>query len=275
MSKTDISVDFDEILKDPVFTPALKDQITDVQDFQLLTEDFIMNVVKGVHPHAILQGPPGLGKSYVVSQALKKANKVEGDDYIVIKGHITPLQLYATLYMFRRKGQVVVLDDCDDVLCKETGLEVLKAACDTDYRKVTWVSSATPVVNGTQINDFVFNGTIIVCSNISVVTGRGGRRDRSAQAFLSRLTYWDLRLGKRERMYAQIFNLVVNADYLSRNASTKLDLVQKRDLLKFILVNLDDIVSFDLRMPQKIAAEMNVNPKNWRKTAKHLVTHGV
>lgn len=275
MTKTDISVDFDEILKDPVFTPALKDQIQSVQEFQTLTEEFVMNVVNGVHPHAILQGPPGLGKSYVVSQALKRANKVEGDDYVVIKGHITPLQLYATLYMYRRPGQVVVLDDCDDILTKETGLEVLKAACDVDYRKVTWVSSAVPVINGTAIKDFTFNGTIIVCSNIAMANGRGGRIDRSAAAFLSRLTYWDLRLGKRERMFAQIFNLVVNADYLSRNKLTKLDCNQKRDMLKFILQNLDEIVSFDLRMPQKIAAEMNINPKNWRKTARHLITHGV
>lgn len=274
MSKTEQSVDFTEILSDPVFTPALKDQIVSVQQFQAITEDFVRNVVNGVHANAILQGPPGLGKSYVVTQALKNADKIEGEDYIVIKGHVTPLQLYATLYMFRRKGQVVVLDDCDDIFTKETGLEVLKAATDQDYRKVTWMSSATPVVNGTPIKDFVFNGAIIVCSNISVTTGRGGRRDRSAAAFLSRLTYWDMKLSQRERMYAQIFNLVVEADYLSRSPKTKLDIVQKRELMKFILVNLDDIVQFDLRMPQKIAAEMNANPKNWKRTAQHLVTHG-
>ena len=274
MSKTEQSVDFTEILSDPVFTPALKDQIASVQQFQAVTEDFVRSVVSGVHANAILQGPPGLGKSYVVTQALKNADKIEGEDYIVIKGHITPLQLYATLYMYRRKGQVVVLDDCDDIFTKETGLEVLKAATDQDYRKVTWMSSATPVVNGTPVKDFVFNGAIIVCSNISVTTGRGGRRDRSAAAFMSRLTYWDMKLSQRERMYAQIFNLVVEADYLSRNPKTKLDIVQKRELMKFILINLDDIVQFDLRMPQKIAAEMNANPKNWKRTAQHLVTHG-
>jgi hypothetical protein len=274
MSKTEQSVDFTEILSDPVFTPALKDQIASVQQFQAVTEEFVRSVVSGVHANAILQGPPGLGKSYVVTQALKNADKIEGEDYIVIKGHVTPLQLYATLYMFRRKGQVVVLDDCDDIFTKETGLEVLKAATDQDYRKVTWMSSATPVVNGTPVKEFVFNGAIIVCSNISVTTGRGGRRDRSAAAFMSRLTYWDMKLSQRERMYAQIFNLVVEADYLSRSPKTKLDIVQKRELMKFILINLDDIVQFDLRMPQKIAAEMNANPKNWKRTAQHLVTHG-
>ena len=274
MSKTEQSVDFTEILSDPVFTPALKDQIASVQQFQAVTEEFVRSVVSGVHANAILQGPPGLGKSYVVTQALKNADKIEGEDYIVIKGHVTPLQLYATLYMYRRKGQVVVLDDCDDIFTKETGLEVLKAATDQDYRKVTWMSSATPVVNGTPVKEFVFNGAIIVCSNISVTTGRGGRRDRSAAAFMSRLTYWDMKLSQRERMYAQIFNLVVEADYLSRSPKTKLDIAQKRELMKFILINLDDIVQFDLRMPQKIAAEMNANPKNWKRTAQHLVTHG-
>lgn len=268
------SVEYNEILNDPVFTPALKEQIKSVQDFQVLTEDFVNNVVKGIHSNAILQGPPGLGKSYVVTQALKKSGKVEGDDYIIIKGHITPMQLYATLYMYRRKGQMVILDDCDDVMTKETGLEVLKAACDLDYRRVTWSSGSVPVINGTAIKDFIFNGAIIICSNLSVTSGRGGRRDRSAAAFLSRLTFWDLRLGKRERMYAQIFNLVVNADYLSRDPTTKINAEQKRELLKFVLENLDEIQCFDLRMPQKIAAEMNVNPQAWRNTALHLITHG-
>jgi hypothetical protein len=27
-------------------------------------------------------------------------------------------------------------------------------------------------------------------------------------------------------------------------------------------------------MPQKIAAEMNATPKNWKRVAKHLITHG-
>jgi hypothetical protein len=274
MSNTEQSVDFTEILSDPIFTPALKDQIASVQQFQTVTEDFVQRVVSGIHANAILQGPPGLGKSYVVTQALKKAGKIQGTDYKVIKGHVAPRDLFGTLYLHRRKGQVVVLDDCDDIFTTETGLEVLKAATDLDSRKVTWLSKAAPVINGTVVKEFEFNGSIIICSNISVTTGTGGRRDRSASALLSRLTYWDMKLSQRERMYAQIFNLVVEADYLSRNVATKLDLLQKRELLKFILENLDDIVQFDLRMPQKIAAEMVANPNNWQSVAKHLVTHG-
>ena len=200
MSNTEQNVDFAEILSDPVFTPALKDQIASVQQFQAVTEDFVQRVVSGVHANAILQGPPGLGKSYVVTQSLKKAGKIAVKDYIVIKGHVTPQNLYSTLYMYRRKGQIVVLDDCDDIFTKEAGLEVLKAATDQDSREVTWMSSRTPVINGVPVDKFVFNGSLIVCSNISITTGTGGRRDRSGAAFLSRLTYWDMKLSQRERM---------------------------------------------------------------------------
>ena len=264
---------YDTIMRDPIFTPSLKDQITSVQKFQTQTEKFVDKVLRGTHRNALLQGPPGLGKSYAVTQALRRAGKTEGRDYFLVKGHITPTQLFVVLYQFRRKGQIVILDDCDDIFTKDTGLEVLKAASDQDYRRVTW-HGMTISVNGQAINDFVFNGSIIVCTNMSMTTGRGGRRDRAAAAFLSRLTVWDLRLDTRERMFAQIFNMVVNECYLDANPLTALTDDQKRDMLVFILQNINDIPCMDLRMPQKIAAEIVSDPADWHDTALHLITHG-
>lgn len=266
---------FAEILQDKMFTPQLKEQIASVQRFQTKTEQFVDSVMRGVHCNAVLQGPPGLGKSYAVTQALKRAGKVEGKDFFVVKGHITPMQLYLTLHHFRRPGQVVVLDDCDDVLTKDTGLEVLKAACDQDYRRVVWSSGSVPVVNGHALTEFQFNGQVIVCTNMQMTTGRGGRRDRAAAAFLSRLTVWNLQLASRERMFAQLFNMVVYSGYLDNNPKTTLTTEQKRDMLKFILENLDDVASLDLRMPQQIASEIVSNPDDWQSTALHIVTRGV
>lgn len=269
-----ITEDFSTILADPVFTPALKEQIKSVKEFQTKTEQFVDEVIKGTHPHAVLQGPPGLGKSYAVTQSLKRAGKKEGVDYMVVKGHVTPMSLFLTLYMFRRPGQVVVLDDCDDVLIKDAGLEVLKAVCDHECRIVKWISNNVPVINGTPLTEYVFNGTLIVCTNMAMTTGRGGRRDRAAGAFLSRLTNWPLKLESRERMFAQIFNMVVDVDYLSREVRTTLTLEQKRDMLAFILYHLDEIPSLDLRLPQKVAACIVADPADWRNTAKHIITHG-
>lgn len=272
---TQANSNFDEILNDPVFTPALQEQIHNVQSFQTETEAFVDSVINGTYQHAVLQGPPGLGKSYAVTQALKRAGKQEGVDYFVVKGHITPMQLYLTLHHFRRKGQIVILDDCDDIFIKDTGLEVLKAACDLDYRRVVWSSNSIPVINGQAVNEFTFNGQIIVCTNMAMTTGRGGRRDRAAGAFLSRMVVWNLQLDSRERGFAQIFNMVVNSGYLDRDPRTRLTLGQTRDMLKFILENLDVIVSLDLRMPQQIAACIVAHPKRWKAQAQHIITHGV
>jgi len=275
MSVLNSTIDhYSEIIADPIFTPALVDQIAKVQEFQIRTEQFVADVIAGVHRDAVLQGPPGLGKSYAVTEALRKSGKVEGEDYVVVKGHINATQLYVLLNHFRRKGQIVVLDDCDDIMVNDRGLEVLKAVTDTDSRRVVWMGGGVPAVNGQRLAEFVFNGSIIVCTNMSMTTGTGGRRDRAAGAFLSRLNVWDLRLATRERMYAQIFNMVVNADYLSRDSATTLTVEQKRDLLAFVLANIDDIPCLDLRMPQKIAREMVAHPTDWQANARHIVTHG-
>lgn len=262
---------YNEILKDPIFTPDLKEQIVAVQKHEQLTKKFVNKVIRGVHKSAVLQGPPGLGKSYAITRALKTAGMKDGVDYFVAKGHITPLQFFQVLYMFRRKNQVIVLDDCDSLFTDPTGLEMLKAACDSDSKRVTWSSARVPVYNGKPINDFIFNGTIIVATNMSIRTGRGSSRDRAAAAVMSRLTYWPLEWDTRERQYAQIFNMVVNAGYLDSDPNTKLSDDQKVELLTFILSNLDDISSLDLRLPQKLAAEIVEDPNNWTDTAELLI----
>lgn len=261
MSK-DISM-YDEIVSDPIFTPALLEQISTVEAFQLQTEKFVDKVIRGTHKNAILQGPPGLGKSYVVQQALKKAKLNEGVDYKIVKGHLTPLQLFTLLYLYRRAGQILVLDDCDDIFNHDSGLSFIKAATDPDNRRINYESQRRPLINGTVVTDFVYNGCLIICSNVTMTTGRAGRRTEHMSAIHSRTTNWPMGWDSRERKFAQVFNMVVNHDYLNRDARTRLDSDQKRELLKFILENLDDINTLDLRLPQKIAAEINADPTDW------------
>ena len=46
-----------------------------------LTQGFVKSVINGVHKNAILQGPPGLGKSYVVAEVLRAAGITLGVHY--------------------------------------------------------------------------------------------------------------------------------------------------------------------------------------------------
>ena len=255
---------YSEIIADPIFTPALVEQIADVQAYQTRTEKFVAKVLRGTHKNAILQGPPGLGKSFVVAQALIAQGLTEGEDYKIVKGHITPLQLFTLLYLYRRKGQVLVLDDCDDVFQNEMCLSFVKAATDPDNRRVSYESSRQPIIAGSVVTDFVYNGTLIICSNITMNTGRQGRRAQHMAAIYSRTTNWPMGWHTRERKFAQVFNMVVHHDYLARDTRTALTADLKLDLLKFLLQNLDEINTLDLRLPQKIAAEINADPADWQ-----------
>jgi hypothetical protein len=258
---------YDKMLADPIFTPALQEQIYEVQEYQTLTEQFVDKVLAGVHKNAVIQGSPGLGKSYAVQQALLRRNLVEKKDFLIVKGHITPLQLFATLYHFRRPGQVVVLDDCDDIFGNEVGIGMIKSATDPDNRRVSYSSSRTPRIAGVVVEHFVYHGTLIICSNVMLSIGTG-RRDQHIRAIMSRTTNWPMGWDTNERKFAQIFNMVVNADYLSRDARTKITDTQKADMLMFILDNLDEITSLDLRLPQKIAAEIVSDSGNWRRASR-------
>ena len=256
---------YSKILDNPVFTPALKQQIDQVQGYQTLTESFVAKVIRGVHKNAILQGPPGLGKSHVVHTALVNAKKTEGKDFVIVKGHITPLQLFGTLYMFRRHGQVVVLDDCDDIMANEIGISIIKAASDPDNRRVTYSTSRSPIIAGTVVKDFVFNGTLIICSNVAMDTGNAGRRNQHMRAILSRTTNWPMGWDTKEQKFAQVYNMVVNHDYLGVSDRTRIQENQKEELLTYLLDNLDEINHLDLRLPQKVAAEM-VAGGDWQKS---------
>lgn len=240
-------------------------EVEEVQKHLELTRSLIKRVVGGAHGNLLLQGPPGLGKSHVVYEILAQAGKQEVKDYYVVKGHITPVKLFVLMYLMRRDGQVLVLDDCDEVLRSELGLNIIKAGLDQENRTVSYQSTRTPVINGEEVREFEFKGTLIICTNISLSTSNRGRAGEHISAVLSRAIKWPLHWDSRIKKFAQIYNMVVNVNYLNDKERTTVNDKQKNDLLTFIWDNLSDIDSLDLRLPLKIAEEMKTND-DWRET---------
>jgi hypothetical protein len=228
-----------------------------------LTEEFVRKVIRGVHPHAILRGAPGLGKSYAVQKALQTSGLEERRDYIIVKGTLQPTYFFALLYSYRRPGQIVVLDDCDDILINHKSLGFLKTATDPDNRQITYGSQHPVVIGGVPVVDFAFNGTVIVCSNLALTTGKPGRRTDHMRAITSRMPEWPMNWDTREQKFAQVFNMVVNHDYLGHSDRTRLNDIQKEEMLTYLLTHLDSVQNLDLRLPQKIAAEI-VAGGDWR-----------
>jgi hypothetical protein len=85
----------------------------------------------------MLFGPPGVGKSRAVRQAL-------GQHVCWIAGQATPLGIYIQAYEHRH--QPLVLDDIDGLYADRSGIRLLKALCQSEPKKTVSWHTATPIL---------------------------------------------------------------------------------------------------------------------------------
>lgn len=143
----------------------------------------------------IITGDGGLGKTYNVIQALKKAGKKElgiGDydgDYVVQKGYSTAKALYRSLYDYN--GKIIIFDDCDSVFKDPIGGNILKGALDSEEKRViTWGAEFSD--KDDLPNRFEFIGRCIFISNLP--------QAKFPQSLLSRSLRVDLTLTTDEKV---------------------------------------------------------------------------
>ena len=85
----------------------------------------------------LLLGPPGVGKSRCLRQALDRPVGW-------ISGQATPLGIYLEAYEHRH--QPLVLDDIDGLYADRSGIRLLKALCQTEPVKTLSWHTATPIL---------------------------------------------------------------------------------------------------------------------------------
>ena len=144
-------------------------------------------VLSGFFISVMVFGSAGIGKTFGVMKALEESGRVwyktaeeetsmtESDmdalldqpnpTLIKVSGSITPKGLYKLLFR-HRKCDIIVFDDCDDVLKDKTMANILKAALDkgVDTRVISWETSRPE--EGLP-NSFVFKSQIIFISNMT------------------------------------------------------------------------------------------------------------
>lgn len=261
-----------DIYKQCITSKRMADTIAQVAQDLLDSEDFIQDLVQGVHRSAMVFGPPGMGKTHLIVSGLDKAGKVLGQDYLIARSHTTPMQFYAMLYLMRKPGQFVVMDDCDGLMRDEEGINLLKAATDATFRTVGWGSTAQVKIPGLDIKvpkSFDFNGSVVIATNV-----RGARTGRAAQHLLalkSRCVSWKMNYDRIEEQFAYVYHLVVDRNYLDADPDTTLTGQQKVELLKFIQANLTACTSLDLRKPQHIARVIRNKPGKWHNHARRFL----
>lgn len=252
------NVDVNSILSNPIFTPELKVQIAEVTEQQTITEQFVDKIVRGIYKHGMLRGAPGLGKSHAVQTALHSHGLIKNVDYILLKGHCSAYQFYQALYRYRHTGKFVIIDDCD-LDSDYKSLSLIRAAVDPVTRNtVAWHSTNhIATIDSIPVPSFQFLGSIILCTNVFQGSGRKSLMSSAHDAVCSRLPIRDVDWTTPEKKFAQIYNMVINADYLN-NVVDRRDLTidEKIAMLAFIVDNINNFVELDLRLPQKIAANI-------------------
>jgi len=221
----------------------------------------------------IVSGPPGVGKSYGVEKQLEKASMFDviasaNPKYEVIRGAITPIGLYATLYRHSGEGNVLVFDDCDMVLQDDLSLNLLKAALDSGKkRKVFWNADSNLLRREGIPESFEFEGAVIFITNLKFNHIRSKKLQDHLEALQSRCHYLDLTLDTMRDKVLRVKQIASTAE-LFKDYS-KIDTDAGAEIISFMEEYKDDLREMSLRMALKIADLRTISAERWKLLARN------
>ncbi len=218
----------------------------------------------------IVTGPPGVGKSYGVEEELNKSS-LFGDmtnqrrKYEVVKGAMTALGLYAKLYEYSDKGNVLVFDDCDSVLMDDLALNILKAALDSGKKRmIYWNAESNKLRNEGIPDKFEFKGSACFITNIKFENVKSKRLQDHLEALQSRCHYLDLTLDTMRDKILRVKQIAAVGDLFK---DYSMDMQQEAEIVDFMADNCDKFREVSLRMALKVADLMKISPNNWKALA--------
>jgi hypothetical protein len=232
--------------------------------------------IKGDIRAMIVSGPPGVGKSFGVEQQLEKASLFDKiankrQKYEVVKGAMTALGLYAQLYRFSDKGNILVFDDCDSVFGDELSLNILKAALDSGKRRrICWNSDSRLLRDEGIPNSFEFKGSAIFITNLKFENVRSKKLQDHLEALESRCHFVDLTIDTERDKMLRIRQVNRDAqgglfgDYNFVNNEGEY-------VLDFMEANRTKLRELSIRTALKIADLVKMSPNKWQALAMNTV----
>jgi hypothetical protein len=218
----------------------------------------------------IVVGPPGVGKSYGVEKQLEKSglfDKLSGRKikYEVIKGAMTPIGLYCTLYKHSDPNNVLVFDDCDSVFQDDLSLNILKAALDSGKKRRIYWNSDSAMLRREGVPDcFDFKGACIFITNLQFSNLKSKKLQDHLEALQSRCHFLDLTLNTMRDRFLRIKQIFRQGQLFNDYDFSP---EQGDEILNFMDVNKDRLREMSLRMALKIADLTKVSADNWKALA--------
>ena len=218
----------------------------------------------------IVVGPPGVGKSYGVEKQLEHSglfDQLSGRrvKYEVIKGAMTPIGLYCTLYKHSDKNNVIVFDDCDSVFQDDLSLNILKAALDSGKKRRIYWNSDSAMLRREGVPDmFDFKGSCIFITNLQFQNLKSKKLQDHLEALQSRCHFIDLTLNTLRDRFLRIKQI-----YLKGELFADYDFTQEQgdEVIAFMETNQNRLREISLRMALKIADLTKVSSDNWKALA--------
>ena len=224
--------------------------------------------IDGTARALFVSGPPGLGKSFTVEKKLENWDPDEMQ-HTKVKGYVRATGLFRMLYKNRHPGNTLVFDDADTIFFDETSLNLLKAVCDSNDRRVVSYLSEAVFIDSDEAtpipNKFEFEGTIIFITNLDfdAMILKGHKLAPHLQALISRAHYVDLSM-RTTNDYIVRIKQVVRGGMLRDQGLTE---EMEDDVMQFIDDHLESLRELSLRMAMKIGALRKQNRPNWKAVA--------
>lgn len=218
----------------------------------------------------IVTGPAGIGKSHGVTTQMEKASmfdKISGKRprFEIVKGAISGIGLFATLYKYSDAKNVLVFDDCD-VWEDQDAINVLKGALDSGKtRRISWNKDSRLLRDEGVPNTFNFNGSIIFITNKTFDNKKSSKIQPHLDALQSRCHFLDLTVDSERDKMLRIKQVHRDAD---GGLFADYDFTQEQtdEVMSFIETNHSKLREVSLRMCLKIADLVKIS-SNWRQLA--------
>lgn len=239
------------------------------QRFEILQEMTRATIAGDVRA-MIVVGPPGVGKSYGVEYELEKSGlfeRITGRKikYEIIKGAMTPIGLYCTLYKHSDPANVLVFDDCDSVFQDDLSLNILKAALDSGKkRRIYWNSDSAMLRREGVPDAFDFKGGCIFITNLKFDNLQSKKMKDHLEALQSRCHFLDLTLNTMRDKFLRIKQIFRQGQLFNDYDFTP---EKGEEILNFMDENKDRLREMSLRMALKLADLTKVSDTNWKALA--------
>jgi hypothetical protein len=236
---------------------AILDQMTDA-------------VANGVVRGLIVSGPPGVGKSFGVERILDEyeaMHKLAGGKAPrteVVKGSMTPIGLFQTLYNNSQDGNILVFDDCDSILFDEVCLNMLKAVLDSGKKRtISWKSESNALRREGIPDRFDFKGGCIFITNVNFENVRSKKIQDHLEALMSRCHYIDLEMDSIEDRFLRINQIVKDGMLAEYDFGDD----GEQEVVDFMIEKASRLREVSLRMVLKVSDLKKMAPENWKDLA--------